>query len=343
MISGLIQTEEALDEILTRPTDRLVQSLAELNSPLLILGAGGKMGPSLAVLAKRTAEKAGIKMDVIAASRFSNSAARKWLRSYGVQTYRVDLLDPESLKQLPDVENIIYLVGQKFGTTSDPQKTWVTNTIAPANACERFRSSRIVALSTGSIYPFTPVAEGGATETHPLNPIGEYANACMARERIFEFYSRQNGTPVVLIRLFYAVEMRYGVLVDIASKVHEGGPIDLTMGYLNWIWQGDANEMILRSFSLADTPPSAYNLTGTKAYSIRELVRRFGRLLEKPVLFSSSEADNALLGNSSRLFSLLGKPGTPDDDVIRWTAGWIQSQGKLLGKATHFDVRDGKY
>lgn len=343
MIPESIRSEEQLEEYLTYPRPILVEFVKSIRSPLLLLGAGGKMGPTLAVLAKRAAKQAEHPLDVVAVSRFSDDTKRRWLEDHGIQTIAVDFLEPESLDRLPDSSNIIYLAGQKFGTSQNPAQTWVTNTVAPANVIKRFPNSRIVALSTGSVYPFTPIIEGGAKETALLTPLGEYANACIGRERIFEYYSSIYHTPVVLLRLFYAVELRYGVLVDIAQKVFDGEPIDLTMGYLNFIWQADANDMILRSLALATSPPTAYNLSSPVIHSVRSLALQFGELLSKSVRFTGSESSTALLGNCDHLCSLLGNPSTPLDTIMNWTAGWIQQRGRLLGKPTHFEVRDGRY
>ncbi len=339
----IIENEEDLDEVLTRPRPLLVEFIKTLHSPLLLLGAGGKMGPSLAVLARRAAQMAGHRLEIVAASRFSNATTRKWLEDHEIKTISCNLLEPDGLQQIPDAENIIYLVGQKFGTTQNPSATWAINSLAPANACTRYPHSKIAALSSGSIYPLTPIENGGAVETTPLTPLGEYANACVARERIFEYFSQQNGTPVALIRLFYAVDLRYGVLVDLAQKVFSGEPVDLTMGYLNWIWQGDANEMILRCLSLTRTPPLPLNLTSPLCVSVQEIALKFGEIMGKRVQFVGSEANTALLGNPARLCEQLGEPATPLEVVMRWTAHWVQHQGRLLGKPTHFEVRDGRY
>jgi nucleoside-diphosphate-sugar epimerase len=343
MLSETIGTEEQLDEILTRPQPAQLEAIRSIRSPLLLLGAGGKMGPSLAVLARRAADQAGHPLDIVAVSRFSDAAARRYLEDRQVRTISCDLMDAESLRSLPQAEDIIYLVGLKFGTTQNPAATWAVNTLAPANVCARYPHSRIAALSSGSLYPLTAVSGGGALETEPLTPLGEYANACVARERIFEYFSRQNGTPAALMRLFYAVELRYGVLVDLAQKVFAHEAVDLSMGYLNWIWQGDANDLILRSLALARTPPEAFNLTGLRIWPVRELALRFGELMRVRVEFTGSESDSALLGNSARLVARLGEAGTPPERVMRWTAHWIQRGGRLLGKPTHFEVRDGRY
>jgi hypothetical protein len=338
-----IETEEALDEVLTRPQLALIEFIKTVSSPLVLLGAGGKMGPSLAVLARRAAQEAGRKLEIVAVSRFSNDSTRHWLESFDIHTICCDLMERESLRRLPDAEYIIYLVGLKFGTTQNPADTWAVNTLLPANVSARYPHSRIVVLSSGSVYPFVPVKSGGAIESEPLTPFGEYANACVARERIFEYCSQINGTPIALIRLFYAVELRYGVLVDLAQKVLAEQPVDLTMGYLNWIWQGDANEMILRSLALVHNPPEPFNLTHPQVQSVRALALRFGEFFNKPVILIGCEADSALLGNPGRLCAGLGIPSMSIDVVMRWIAGWLLRKGRLLGKPTHFEVRDGRY
>jgi len=339
----LIETEDALDELLTRPRAELIAFIKTVRSPLVILGAGGKMGPSLAVLARRTAESAGHKLEVIAVSRFSNDASRQWLEDRGVRTLSCDLYDADAVRQLPAADDVVFLVGHKFGTTQSPAITWAANTLVPARAAERYAQARIVALSTGNVYPHSPVARGGSLESDELTPLGEYANATVGRERVFEFFSRRNGTRIVLLRLFYAAEMRYGVLRDLADKVWAGKPIDVTNGHFNCIWQGDANEMAIRSFALVNSPPVAYNLTNSKGLFAREVATRLSEWMGKPALFSGTEGDTALLGNTTKLRAQLGDPPTPLDAMIRWTADWVKRGGRSLGKPTHFDVRDGRY
>jgi nucleoside-diphosphate-sugar epimerase len=344
-----IENEEALDEFLTRPRPVLVEFIKTVRSPLLLLGAGGKMGPSLAVLARRAADLADHPLEIVAVSRFSSAETRRWLEERGIQTISCDLLDPVSWQKLPKAQDILYLLGQKFGTTQNPALTWAVNCLPPSYACTRFPGSRMVALSSGSIYPFTPVKAfsgvkvGGALETEPLIPVGEYANACVGRERLFEYCAQQSGLRLALLRLFYAVELRYGVLVDLALKVYAGEPVDLTMGYLNWIWQGDANESILRTLALAQNPPQAYNLTGLRCESVRVIALKFSELFGRPIHFKGQESETALLGNPALLCGVLGEPPTPLEPIMRWIAHWVQNQGRLLGKPTHFEVRDGKY
>jgi nucleoside-diphosphate-sugar epimerase len=338
-----ISSEEELDELLSRPTPALVRSIGQLKSPLVVLGAGGKMGPSLCVLARRAAAEAGHELNVVAVSRFSDSRVRSWLESRAVQTVSCDLLKRQAIEALPDCENLTYLVGLKFGTSQNPSLTWAVNTVVPSLVAQRYPRARIVALSTGNVYPFVPVASGGATESDGPAPIGEYAAAALARERILEHYSRTQGTPTVLLRLNYAVEMRYGVLAELAQKVWQNEPVDLLSGHFNCIWQGDANEMILRSFPLTATPPAVFNLTGPPVSSVRALVLRVGELMQKSPRFVGKESETALLSNPARLCALLGAPAMPLDKILEWTAQWVAQGGPMLGKPTHFDVRSGKY
>lgn len=340
---ALIENEEQLDELLTRPRAELVKFIRQVRSPLLVLGAGGKMGPTLAVLARRAAAAAGHDLRVLAVSRFSNAAARAWLESRGVATISCDLFRREDLGQLPDASDIIYLVGMKFGTSENPALTWAANTIIPTNVAGRFPKARLSALSTGNIYPLAPVAGGGPTETQPLMPLGEYPNSAVARERIFEFHSQQQGTPMVLVRLNYAVELRYGVLHDIAQKVWAGEPVDLASGYFNCIWQGDANDCIIRSLALAASPPLALNLTAPEILSVRAVASQLGQFMNKAVKFTGTESATALISNPARACQLLGAPPTPMQDALRWTAHWVMRGGTSFHRPTHFEVRDGKY
>jgi dTDP-4-dehydrorhamnose reductase len=340
--TDVLDTEDDLDELLTRPRPVLVEFVRSLSSPLVVLGAGGKMGPTLTVLAKRAAEAAGHPLEVVAVSRFSDETARAWLEGRGVRTLSADLLDRAALARLPDAEQVISLVGLKFGTSQNAARTWAINALVPANVVERYPRARIVALSTGNVYPLTHTRDGGSVESDALTPLGEYANAAVARERIFEFCGQQAGTALALIRLNYAVELRYGVLSDIARKIQEGEPVDVTMGHLNCIWQGDANEMILRCLALTRTPALPINLTGP-ILSVRELAVRLGELLGKPVRITGSEAELALVSNTEQMREFLGPAPTPLEAMLRWTAHWVGRGGRCLGRPTHFEVRDGKY
>jgi nucleoside-diphosphate-sugar epimerase len=339
----VIGNETELDELLTRPSPRLCEFIKSVSGPLLILGAGGKMGPSLAVLARRAAEAANHSLEVIAASRFSDPGGRAWLEARGVRTVVCDLFDSSALTHLPDVQNVIYLVGLKFGTGKDPSRTWAVNTLVPARVCERYPKARIAALSTGNVYPHAQVSQGGALETEPLTPLGEYANAAVARERIFEFCAQRYGTQVSILRLYYAVDLRYGVLVDLATKVARGEPIALVNGSFNCIWQGDANEMILRSLDLATAPPSAWNLCRPEVFSVRATAVRLGELLGRAPNFQGMESGTAILGNAGRICGRLGAPAVPFETLLHWVVHWVKLGGRNLGRPTHFEVRDGKY
>ena len=301
------------------------------------------MGPSLAELARRAGEAAGKKLEVIAASRFSDTRSRDWLEERGIRTHSVDLLEPDSVKTLPDASDVLYLVGLKFGTAQNPSLTWAVNTQVPAYVCRRFRHSRIVALSTGNVYPLSVVERGGADERDALTPLGEYANAAVARERIFQFYSERLAVPLVLLRLYYAVELRYGVLVDIARKVFAGEPIDLANGHVTCIWQGDANEMIVRALALAESPATAFNLCRPEVYRVREIARRLGELLEREPRFSGVESGTAIVGNGAKLCAALGSPAVSLDTMLRGIAHWVKVGGRNLERPTHFETRDGRY
>lgn len=342
-LPDVIESDETLDELMTRPRPELVRFVRTLSGPLVILGAGGKMGPSLAALARRAVGAAGSALEILAVSRFTDGYAREWLETRGVRTIASDLMEPGALERLPDAPNVIYMVGRKFGTNQSPETTWAVNTLLPARVAKRFADARVAALSTGNVYPLVPVQGGGSVETDPLTPSGEYANSCVARERVLGFRSRKHGTPVALIRLSYALDLRYGVLVDIARRVCFGQPVDVTMGYVNCIWQGDANEMIIRSLALADSPASAINLTGSTALSVRDVALRIGELLGRPARIIGTEGRTAFLSNTGKARAIWGSPATPLEAVIRWTAHWVATGGRLLDKPTHFEVRDGGY
>ena len=339
----IIRDEAELDAVLTQPSPTLRDFISQVNSPLVILGAGGKMGPTLAVLAKHAADLAGHPLEVIAISRYSNAATRHWLENNGVQTYTADLGEASTWGELPDSENVIYLVGQKFGTEENPGLTWAMNTLVPSYAAERYRDAKLVALSTGCVYPLVPVDSGGATEATPTEPLGEYASACLARERLFEYQANRHGTAMTLIRLNYAIDLRYGVLHDIAQKIHQGNPIDLAMGHFNCIWQGDANERILRALGHCSNPPQPLNITAPGTLSVREIASRLGQLIDHEPQFTGEETPTAWLNNPARSTELFREPTTKLETLLRWTAHWTLNQGRSLGKPTHFEARDGKY
>lgn len=338
-----IETEEQLEELLSRPNAADIEWIRQLKGGLMILGAGGKMGPSLALRARRAAETAGVNCRIIAVSRFSSQATRNALEERGVETLACDFLDRDAVARLPHCENLLYLAGRKFGTGDRSDLTWASNTIAPANIGQHFRQSRIVVFSTGNVYPLVPVASTGSIETDPLGPVGEYAQSCLGRERVMEYFSRESGIPCLMFRLNYAVDLRYGVLVDIAWKVRGETPIDLTVGCANVIWQGDANSMALRSLSFCESPPRALNITGSDKISVRETARWFGQRWGRQVRFEGEEGATALLSNSALSRSLLGEPEVTTEQLREWVACWIESGGAYLGKPTRFEVADGRF
>ena len=337
------ELEVELEEALSRPTPELVRMVKILVGDFLFLGVSGKMGISMACMAKRACEEAGVKKRVIGVSRFSSPENRKYLEDRGIETIAGDLLNPEFVQGLPDAKNVIYLAGTKFGTSGNEAYTWAMNGYLPGLIAERYRDSRIVALSTGCVYPLVDVDSGGSKETDSPFPIGEYAQSCLGRERLFEYGSLTNETQVTLVRLNYAVEMRYGVLVDIASKVYNSQPVDVSMGYVNVIWQGDANALVLRSFRLCSSPPMIMNLTGPETISVREMALRFGELFGREPNIVGEEKSQALLSNASWVHRELGKPHVQLDQIVNWTANWIEAGNPLLGKPTHFEVSDGKF
>jgi nucleoside-diphosphate-sugar epimerase len=339
----IIASEQELEELLSRPSPADVDFMKRLEGDVILLGAGGKMGPTLARRIARAAQDAGRANRVMAVSRYSDDAVRERLESWGVEAISADLLDPPQVAALPDAANVIYLAARKFGSTGQEYLTWGMNAWLPALVAERYRASRIVALSSGNIYPLVPVTSGGATEDTPLTPVGEYGQSVLARERLFQYFSARNQTPVALIRLNYAVEMRYGVLMDIGAAVFERRPVDLTMGAVNVIWQGDANSVVLRAFSLCSSPPTALNLTGPETLSVRHVAAQFGRLFGVEPTFKGQESDTALLNNASRCQRLFGYPSITPQQVMEWCAQWIGMGGTTYGKPTGFAVRDGKF
>jgi nucleoside-diphosphate-sugar epimerase len=339
----MISTEQQLEDVLATPRDADLTAMAALDGDLLILGISGKMGPSLAHLARRAADAAGVKRRIIGAARFSNPAARQQLEDWGIETITADLLQPGELEKLPDAANVIYMAARKFGSTGNESLTWAMNTFLPGMVAQRYRQSRIVAFSSGNVYPLVPVLQGGCTESSPVGPVGEYAMSALGRERMFDHFSRQYGTPVTLLRLNYAVELRYGVLVDIGLKVFERRPIDLRMGHANVIWQGDANSVTLRSLAACQSPPLVLNLTGPETVSVRWAARRFADHFGIEPVYEGVESESALLNNAARCHQMFGYPTISVEQMITWIAGWIGMGGPLLNKPTHFEVRDGKF
>jgi nucleoside-diphosphate-sugar epimerase len=339
----LIQTEEELEERLSRPSDADVDALRNLDGDLLIIGASGKMGPSLASLARRSAEAAGVRRRVIAVARFREQDAQDRFEAAGIETVACDLLEPGALEKLPDVPNVIFMAARKFGTAGAEYLSWASNTYLAGQVAERFRRSRIVAFSSGNIYPLRRLEEGGATEETTPGPVGEYAQSVLGRERMFEYVAHQYGTPVALLRLNYAIDLRYGVLLDIARLVYNQQPVDLRMGFVNVIWQGDANSVCLRSIALCASPPAIFNLTGPETLSVRYVAEQFGKRFGIAPQFVGAESDSALLNNAAKAHRLFGYPKVTAGELIDWTAHWVMRSGKVHNKPTHFQVRDGAF
>lgn len=342
-MSIAIQTDEELEERLSRPSNSDVAAMASLDGDLLILGAGGKMGPSLARRARRAAEQAGISKRIIAVARFSNQDLVGQLRSQGIETITADLLEPGVLSRLPDINNVIFMAARKFGTSGAEYLTWAMNTYLPGVVAERYRNSRIVAFSTGNVYPLRAANQGGASESTPAVPVGEYGQSALGRERMFEYAANKWNTQVAILRLNYAIDLRYGVLPDIGRAVYERRPVDLRMGLVNVIWQGDANSVCLRAFAHCQSPPNILNLSGPETLSVRYIAQEFGRRFGIEPMFTGEEAETALLTNAAKVHQLFGYPEVTALDLIDWTAKWIASGGGTLGKPTHFQVRDGRF
>ena len=332
---------EELDAFLATPTEGVLETLSRQQGDVMVLGAGGKMGATVALMARDALARLGGNRKVIAVSRFSDAASRA--RFEGVETISCDLLNRDAVQQLPAAENILFLAGQKFGTSSAPDLTWAMNAVVPAYVAEKFRASRVVAFSTGCVYPFVSFASSGSREEDAIGPVGDYANSCVARERIFTHFSRQHGTPLCLYRLNYSVEPRYGVLIDLAQKILAGEPVDVSMGYVNLIWQRDAVARAIQCLDVADTPGVPMNVTGPETVSVRHLAEQLARCLGKEVCLVGKEAETAWISNAGRSFQLWGYPSVSLDQMIEWTAAWLLQGGSTLNKPTHFEARDGKF
>jgi len=338
-----IETPEQLDEVMTAPTPEVIESMRACPGDLLILGVAGKMGPTLAVLARRAMDAAGVPGEVIGVARFSDPQLRGRLESRGIRTISADLLDPAAVGRLPEAPHVVFMAGRKFGSTGDEPLTWAMNVLVPARVAERFGRSRIVALSTGNVYPLTPADGRGPAEDDPVGPVGEYAQSCLGRERVFQYFSARLGTPAVLVRLNYAIDLRYGVLTDIAGRVASGRPVDLTMGRVNVIWQGDANAAILRCLTHCASPPLVLNLTGPESHRVRDLAGELGRRLDRRPVFSGQESPDALLSCAERYVRMFGPPRVSIGQMLDWVAHWTRIGGPTLGKPTHFEARDGRF
>jgi nucleoside-diphosphate-sugar epimerase len=342
MLPASVDSVDVLDDLLSQPTPAVVEALKSPGD-LVILGVGGKMGPTLALMAAHASQQAGTGRRIYGVARFSNRELPAWLEARGIQPVTCDLLDPRQIEKLPDAALVVAMPALKFGSSSRPGDTWAVNCWLPANICQRYSASRIAAFSTGNVYPLTPIARGGSVESDPLSPVGEYAASCVGRERMYDYFSRASGTPVSILRLNYACELRYGVLVDLARQVLAGEPIDVTMGAVNVIWQGDANAIALASLAHAASPPFVINIAGPETLRVRELCEELGRLLGKTPAFTGVESADALLSNAGLSHGLFGPPRVGIPLLLQWIADWVKSGGLLLDKPTKFQVRDGKF
>ncbi|WP_042462023.1 NAD-dependent epimerase/dehydratase family protein [Neobacillus dielmonensis] len=338
-----MKTIAELEDFMTTPSQALIQDIQQIHGDIMILGVSGKMGPTLAKMAKRAADQAGVQKRVIGVARFTDGSLREELEAAGIETIQADLLKEEDLQGLPNVENVIYMAGNKFGTVGNEHYTWTMNAYLPGRLAEKFKDSRMVAFSTGNVYPFTPVLSNNCTEDVPANPVGEYAQSCLGRERVLTYFSHKNQTPMVIFRLNYAIDLRYGVLLEIAKNVYSETPIDLTMGNVNVIWQGDANEYAIRSLLHTNHPPKIINVTGPETLSVRWLAIEFGKRLEKTPLFVHTESPTALLNNASQAHKLFGYPKVSVQQMIDWIADWVVSDGHTFNKPTHFQEREGAF
>jgi len=337
------QNEDEILRDISTPDQGVIDTLKGMKGDLLMLGAGGKIGHGLTLMAKRAFEAAKKKNRVIAVSRFTSKESRKALEKDGVTTIACDLSDTKAVQKLPDSANIVYLAGQKFGTGDNASLTWLLNTVVPGVVAQRYPKARIVAYSSGNVYPFTPIKSGGPDESVAPAPLGEYAQSVLGRERIFEFYSRANGTKVTTVRLNYANEPRYGVLIDLATKLLNGETIDLSMGYVNIVWQGDCNLVTLKSFDIAASPAKLLNLAGPETLAVKDLCVELARGLGVKPKFIGKPAPNALLSNSTFCWKQFGKPTVGPEEMIERAVNWLRLGGKTMGKPTHFEARDGKF
>jgi nucleoside-diphosphate-sugar epimerase len=338
-----IHDEQQLEDLLSAPTGAAIDAMGRVEGDIMLLGVAGKMGPTLARMARRASDAAGVKRRIIGVSRFSTPGLEVTLQAYDIETIRGDLLDESFLDGLPEIPNLIHLAVMKFGASNSPAMTWAMNVHLPAMVCRRFRGSRIASFSTGNVYPLVPINSGGSRETNLPGPVGEYAMTALGRERMFAYFSERYKIPTTLVRLNYAAELRYGVPLDIAQRVFSEQEIDLSMGYANLIWQGDANAMTLASLADAASPPFVINVAGPELVSVREMAQRFGQLLDKTPRLTGTEAPTALLSDGSKGHELYGRPRVTVEQLTRWIAGWVRRGGRTLGKPTHFEVRDGKF
>ena len=339
----MFDNETELDDALSQPTDRVVDAVARTDGDVVVLGAGGKMGYSLTRMIKRASDAAGTNRRIVAVSRFRRFGQQKDFHRNGIMTLAGDLLDPKFLTSLPEAQNVVFMTGVKFGTGNDTSRTWAMNVMLPAEICKHYRKSRIMAFSTGNVYPFVPVTGRGSVETDPPEPVGEYAMTALGRERMFEYFSLTGNLPVSIVRLNYAVEMRYGVLVDLAMKVAREETIDLAMGHVNVIWQGDANAWALCALADVANPPYIINVAGPEILKIRTVCETFATLFDKPARFAGNEQENALLNNGQQAQQRYGPLRITAEQLIQAIASWILRGQKTWDLPTHFQTRNGQF
>lgn len=342
-MSHKLWTEEKLNELLSTPSNALVEDIKKIKGDIMVLGAGGKMGPSLCLLAKKAIDKAGIIKKVYAVSRGSDKIATELMLKNGIEVIACDLLDKEKLYTLPEVDNIIYMAGKKFGTNGNEWQTWGMNSVLPTFVADKFKKSNIVVFSSGNIYPIVPLASGGCTEEDNVGPNGEYAMSCLARERTFEYAANTYGTKVFIYRLNFAVDLRYGVIFDVANKILKGEPISLSTPCLNFIWQGSANEYAIRGLLHATSPATIMNITGPETISIKKMAIKLGSYLGKKPIFENEYGFDAYLNDASKAMETFGYPKFSAETLIRWQAEWLLDGGRTLDKPTHFEERKGSY
>jgi len=338
-IPDRFESVSQLEEFMSRPSPLLVEYFVGLEGDIMVIGAGGKIGPTMSMMARKAADKAGVHKQIFAV----DVQPLTFLEGKGIGTLQCDLLDRKAVDRLPRVENIVFMAGRKFGSSGSEWLTWATNVMVPHNVAEVCVHSKIAVFSTGCVYPVVDVTTGGSVETDAPCPIGEYAMSCLGRERVFDYYAAEKGTKVVQIRLNYALELRYGVLVDIATKVYNDEPVDVTTGFMNGIWQGDCCDQVLRSFDYAASPSAILNITGPELSSVRWIAGRFADLFGKKARITGQENGKAYLNNASKANSLFGNPSAPIGKIIEWIADWIQKGGENIGKPTHFETQDGRY
>ncbi len=342
-IPDTIRNVDELDLLLSNPPQGVVDTFSRLEGDVIVLGVAGKMGPTLAWMARRAFDAAGRRdRRVLGVARFTNAESESWLRDRGIETIRCDLLEPDALERLPEVTNVVSMFAMKFGSTGREYQTWAMNSFLPGMVALRYRRSRIVAFSTGNVYGLVPASSGGSTESDPPRPVGEYAMSCLGRERILEHFSRTLGIPMALIRLNYATELRYGVLVDLAARCLRE-PIDLSMGFFNVIWQADANAIALKALEHVATPPLVLNVTGPETLGVRQVAERFAARLGLPLELRGTEAPDALLSDAGLCRRLFGPPQLGAGRLIDLTADWLKGGGPTLDKPTHFEARDGRF